>query len=419
VTTHSPTRPTLSRRRLIQGAAALASATALAPAFAARALAQAAASAGPVMLQAAPGSLPELAGQGAVALFNGTLPGPVLRLKKGAPLAASLGNGLGAPLSLVWQGVRTADGADPNTVIAAPGGSAAIGFTPRDAGTYWYHAADPALARRALAGALVVEEAGAPLYAADHLLFIQSFPPESGVPLFPVNGSISPTLQGPATGRTRLRLVNATPLFLRLRVKAPALYVIAVDGQPAEPFAPKDSRIQLAPGARIDLAVTLDAADPAIVEIETSQSPIQLAIVNPVGPAGPMPSGPPAALPSNGLPSEMPFTEAARFTINLGEAGPVAAPPSVGSVKAGRVVVLTLENPLDAPLAVRIDGHPVRLLDAVYDGWSPWWHDTVPVPAKGTARVAFKAETPGKWSIVAQHGGNGAVVAARTYQVTA
>ncbi|MFG1479156.1 multicopper oxidase family protein [Xanthobacter sp. V4C-4] len=409
MTTH-----TVSRRTVLKGAAALSCSPLLAPALALPAAAQ---DAGAVVLKAANASLPELAGQGPIALFNGALPGPLLRVKAGAPLSYTLENGLPEPLALVWHGVRTAAGTAPAPVAAGSQASAQI--TPRDAGTYWYHAASPALTRRALAGALVVDEAGGPAYDSDQVLLIQSFPPESGVPLFPVNGAISPTLQGPANGRTRLRLINATPLFLKIRVNAPASYVIAVDGQPAEPFAPKDQRVQIAPGGRIDLAVTLDAADPAILSIETAKDPIQLAIVNPVGAGGPAPSGPPAPLPGNGLPAELPLSNAARFTFKLDDPASAAKPSSLGTVKAGQVVVLTLDNPLETPVVVRIDGHPARLLDANYDGWSPWWHDTVPVPAKGIARVAFKAETAGTWSVIAQRGGDTAVVAARTYQVTA
>lgn len=408
---------TFSRRTVLKGAAALSCSSLLLPALPRGAAAQG--QSGPTTLKAAMGSLPEIAGQGPIALFNQALPGPLLRVKKGSDLAVALDNGLQRNLDLVWHGVRTTAGTDPSAPGVAAGGHADIRFTPRDAGTYWYHAADPALARRALAGALVVEEDGAPAYESDHVLFIQSFPPETGLPLFPVNGAISPTFQGPASGRTRLRLINATPLFLRIKVNAPATYVIAVDGQPAEPFAPKDSRVQIAPGGRIDLAVTLDGADPAILSIESSQQPIQLAIITPVGPGGPLPSGAPAPLPGNGLPAELPLGDAARFTFKLDQTATGTTPASLGSVKVGRVVVLTLENPLDTAVTVRIDGHPARLLDANYDGWSPWWHDTVPVPPKGTARVAFKAETPGKWSIVAQRAGDNASVATRTYEVTA
>ncbi|MFG1349036.1 multicopper oxidase family protein [Xanthobacter autotrophicus] len=422
------TTPIPSRRTVLKGAAALSlsgaagalvPALAQSPAAAPQAVPQAVPQASPpVTLTAAEASLPELAGPGPLALFNGALPGPVLRVKKGATLGVTLANNLKESVALTWQGVRLPAGS-PALATVAPGKSANLSLVPTDAGTFWYHSTSPSLARRALAGPLVVEEAGAPAYAADHLLFIQSFPPESGMPIFPVNGAISPTFQGPASGRARLRLVNATPLFLRLRIRGPAGYAIAVDGQPvSEPFELKEGRIQIAPGGRVDVAATLDDADATIIEIETTQDPIRLAVVTPVGAAGTPPAGPPAPLPPNDLPAEVPLKDALRIDLPIGEK-PAAGATSLGTVKAGRSVVLTLVNSLDAPVSVYIAGHPVRLLDNVYDGWRPWWHDTVPVPSKATVRVAFRASVPGTWSIVGQRGGDGEVVVSKTYEVTA
>lgn len=423
------TTPIPSRRTLLKGAAALSFASTAGAVLPALAQAPAATPkptpapatlplAPPVPLAAAPGSRPELAGQGSIALFNDALPGPVLRVKKGTELAVSVSNGLNEGFSLVWQGVRLPGADDLAGAPVAPGHTRDIRFTPQDAGTFWYHAASPSLARRALSGALVVAEAGPPAYASEHLLFIQSFPPESGVPIFPVNGAISPTLQGPASGRTRLRLVNATPLFLRLKIRGPASYVIAVDGQPVDqPFEVKDGRVNIAPSGRVDVAATLDDADATIIEIETTQDPIRLAVITPVGPAGTAPSGPPAPLPGNGLPAEIPLKDALRVELAIG-GGPAGKATALGKVRAGRSVVLTLVNSLDAPVSVAIAGHPVRLLDGLDDGWKPWWHDTVPVPAKATVRVAFRAATPGTWSIVGQRGGDGEVVATANYEVT-
>ncbi|MCG5237516.1 multicopper oxidase family protein [Xanthobacter oligotrophicus] len=421
------TTPIPSRRTVLKGAAALSlsgAAGALVPALAQSPAAAPAAvppapqASPPVTLTAAEGSLPELAGPGPLALFNGALPGPVLRVKKGGMLNVTLANSLKENVALTWQGVRLPAGS-PALAAVAPGKSASLSLAPTDAGTFWYHATSPSLARRALAGPLVVEEAGAPAYAADHLLFIQSFPPESGMPIFPVNGAISPTFQGPATGRARLRLVNATPLFLRLKIRGPASYAIAVDGQPvSEPFELKDGRIQIAPGGRVDVAATLDDADATIIEIETTQDPIRLAVVTPVGAAGTPPAGAPAPLPPNDLPAEIPLKDALRIELPIGDK-PGAGAASLGTVKAGKSVVLTLVNSLDAPVSVYIAGHPVRLLDNVYDGWRPWWHDTVPVPSKATVRVAFRAAVPGTWSIVGQRGGDGEVVVSKTYEVTA
>lgn len=408
--------PIPSRRTVLKGAAALSFAGAAGAVFPQWALAQ---PAGPLALTAAEGSRPEIAGQGRLALFNDALPGPLLRVKKGGDLSVQFTNSLKESVALTWQGVRLPG--DMAAAASAPvdgGQGKLLRLTPRDAGTFWYHATSPTLARRALAGPLIVDEPGAPAYASDNLLFIQSFPPESGVPIFPVNGVFTPTFQGPASGRSRLRLVNATPLFLRLRLRGPAAYAIAIDGQPvAEPFELKEGRLQIPPGGRVDVAATLDDADATIIEIETSQEPIRLAVVTPVGPAGPIPSGPPAPLPPNDLPAELQLKDALRVELPI-SAKP-GTPASLGSVKSGRVMVLALANSLDAPVTVHIAGHAVRLLDSLDDGWKPWWHDTVPVPAKTTVRVALLAQTPGTWSVIGQRGGDGEVVASATYQVMA
>ena len=410
--------PIPSRRTVLKGAAALSFAGAAGAILPEWALAQGQAAA-PVALTAAEGTRPAIAGQGNLALFNDSLPGPVLRVKKGSELSIQFANALKESVGLTWQGVRLpADAAAASAAAVTSGQNKLIRLTPKDAGTYWYHASSPALARRALSGALIVDEPGAPAYASDNLLFIQSFPPESGVPIFPVNGEFSPTFQGPASGRSRLRLVNATPLFLRLRLKGPAAYVIAIDGQPvAQPFELKDGRVQIAPGGRVDVAATIDDADATIIEIETAQDPIRLAVVTPVGPAGPMPAGPPTPLPQNDLPAEIPLKDAVRVELPIG--GKSGAPASLGTVKSGKAMVLTLANSLDAPVSVHVAGHAVRLLDGLDDGWKPWWHDTVPVPAKATVRVALLAQSPGTWSVTAQRGGDGEVVGSGTYQVTA
>lgn len=410
--------PIPSRRTILKGAAALSFAGTAGTLLPDWAFAQVQ-SAGPVPLTAAEGIRAAIAGQGNLALFNDSLPGPVLRVKKGSPLSVQFTNSLKEGVALTWQGVRLPGDAAAMASASVPAGqNKLIQLTPKDAGTFWYHAASPTLARRALSGAVIVDEPGTPAYASDNLLFIQSFPPESGVPIFPVNGEFSPTFQGPASGRSRLRLVNATPLFLRLRLKGPAAYVIAIDGQPvAQPFELKDGRLQMPPGGRVDVAATIDDADATIIEIETTQEPIRLAVVTPVGPAGPMPSGPPTPLPPNDLPADIPLKDAVRVDMPIGEK--TGAPNSLGTVKSGKAMVLTLANSLDAPVSVHVAGHAVRLLDGLDDGWKPWWHDTVPVPAKATVRVALLAQAPGTWSVTAQRGGDGEVVASATYLVSA
>ena len=58
------------------------------------------------------------------------------------------------------------------------------------------------------------------------------------------------------------------------------------------------------------------------------------------------------------------------------------------------------KNTTDQAHAAHLHGHPVRLLDALDDGWKPFWLDTILcVPQARTTRIAFVADNRGKWLI--------------------
>ncbi len=417
--------PPISRRAALTGAAALTLSGAL-PRFAS---AQTTPVAAPISLPAASADRMALAGAKPVDLFADSLPGPVLRVKQGGMVSVAAANNLKVPFDITWHGVRVPNALDGVPGLTgpalAPGASRTISFTPPDAGTFWYHAFDPAQANRALSGALIVEEPGPSPFGADHVMFIQTWAPDPTmkVPLITVNGVVSPTLEAPAAARARLRLINGSLEFLRLHVVDAKSWVMAIDGQPATPFALKDGRLQLVPGGRIDLALDVNlnggGADPIVLEIETTSAPVQLALIAPVGPSNlPAPPATPAPLPANTLPDKIPLEGAARFELPLGpNATHLKDFVSLGVLQTGKSAVITLSNKVDSPVAVHFHGVPVRVLDGMDDGWKPWWHDTVPVPARATVRVALKADAPGKWAIIAQRGGSGEVLAAASYEV--
>jgi FtsP/CotA-like multicopper oxidase with cupredoxin domain len=74
-----------------------------------------------------------------------------------------------------------------------------------------------------------------------------------------------------------------------------------------------------------------------------------------------------------------------------------AATPPAFRVKAGRTVVLALTNRGTIPVVFHLHGHHVRLLDRLDDGWKPFWLDTLIIEAGQTQRIAFMAETAGRW----------------------
>ena len=76
---------------------------------------------------------------------------------------------------------------------------------------------------------------------------------------------------------------------------------------------------------------------------------------------------------------------------------PLPAAP-LFTVKRGRSVSLALRNAGASARLVHVHGHHFRLLDALDDGWKPYWLDTL-VVATPVERIAFVADNPGKWLI--------------------
>ncbi|HHH31414.1 MAG TPA: hypothetical protein ENK57_24125, partial [Polyangiaceae bacterium] len=95
-------------------------------------------------LTAAPTDVPQLDGQAlAVWAYNGQVPGPVLRVRLGQEIEVQLHNGLPQPTSIHWHGVRVPNAMDGVPGVTQdpvpPGGDFTYRFTPKDAGTFWFH----------------------------------------------------------------------------------------------------------------------------------------------------------------------------------------------------------------------------------------------------------------------------------------
>src|SRR4029077_3866952 len=124
-------------------------------------------------------------------------------------------------------------------------------------------------------------------------------------------------------------------------------------------------------------------------------------------PIRPTPLPPAAPLPSNGLPTQLDLKNAQRFDIDLGgeQTGwvtPVdfaASAAPAFQTKTGRTVVLALTNHADRTTVFHLHGHHFRLLDRLDDGWKPFWLDTLAIEPGQTQRIAFAAETAGRWLI--------------------
>lgn len=75
--------------------------------------------------------------------YNGTAPGPLLRMKEGVPVTVEVINQTDVPEQVHWHGLSIpadVDGSDEEgTPAVPPHGRRRYTFTPRPAGTRWYH----------------------------------------------------------------------------------------------------------------------------------------------------------------------------------------------------------------------------------------------------------------------------------------
>lgn len=346
--------------------------------------------------------------------YDGTAPGPLLRVKRGDELRVRLVNELPAPTSLHWHGVRAPNAMDGVAGLTqppvAPGADFEYVFRPPDAGTFWYHPAGDAVAqiRRGLRGALIVDEVTPVAVDRDVLLLFENWllAPDGDNSTSHVTVNGEPELEIPVRTheRLRLRLVHAAAAqALRLRIERHAPLVMAIDGQPAEPYLAQEGRLILGPGNRIDvvLDITLRANEHAAIQAENFRRPIvTLACGGEPMRDSVLPE--PQPLPPNPLPQRLDLRTALRHEIRLDMLASLPGPQPLFTVRRGRVVVLALVNRAAVATSVHVHGHHVRHLDRLDDGWKPYWLDTISVPPGLTERVAFLADNPGQWLIEAQ-----------------
>jgi FtsP/CotA-like multicopper oxidase with cupredoxin domain len=338
--------------------------------------------------------------------YDGSLPGPTLRAKRGEELRVRLVNALAEPTGVHWHGVRlpnAMDGAPPFTQPAVePGASFDYRFRPPDAGTFWYHASIAAQVDQGLHGALIVEEAQSVGVDRDLVLVIGT---ADARVVAPVNGSLRPDFAVRSGERVRLRLINASAArALALRLEGHAPWVMAIDGQPAEPAPAREGRVRLGPGNRIDLFVDMTRAGGTIAPLLMGgvgdEQPIARLVYERGGEQHTSPrAAPPPPLPPNPLPAHIDLRGSLKAELTLANAKPLdpAAAP-LFTARRGRAVTLAIRNTSGHAWVVHMHGHSFRLLDRLDDGWKPYWLDTLLV-AEQTERIAFVADNPGKWLI--------------------
>ena len=406
----------LNRRHLLAGLGALALAPPIASARAdgVRSLA----------LRARPDQLSLREGEAATPVWS--LGETSLVCKRGDNAEIAFNNDLPIPVALNWRGLDGVAALEPLLGMPALGAgtSTSLRVPLRHAGTYLCDATllgdGAAWPSRVLP--LVVSEREPVAVDRDEVFLIEGWrlkPDGSAIApgsdasgttaAYTVNGTLARDIRVRGRERLRLRFINGLQRHvIALKLEHQDVLMMALDGQPAEPFLARNGAFALAPGGRAD--VFIDAAPGAgtsdiLMHDGESARPIGKLVISdePAIRAEMRPTA--SALPSNGLPPRIDLKTALRVDIPIGgdhanwiaPATFTASTPPVFRVKTGRAVVLSLTNNAQSTSVFHLHGHHVRLLDRLDDGWKPFWLDTLAIDAGQTQRVAFLAEYPGRW----------------------
>jgi FtsP/CotA-like multicopper oxidase with cupredoxin domain len=410
----------LNRRRLL---AALGTAV-LCPALPSRVAAQARTA---LRLRAEPGTAALRPGQPDTAVWSLLTPESGMRFSRGDLLEIALVNDLPVPVVLNWRGIDGAPAAEPLAARSplASGAKDSFAMPLRHAGTFLcdLRLLGDGQARPSPVRALVVGESEKIGVDRDEVVLIEDWrlrpdggaiaagtDPKDTTPFFSINGQASLEIATRANERLRLRFINGCQRnVIALKIDDHDVRVMAIDGQPSEPFLARNGQLVLAPGTRVDTFV--DAVRPPgstssiLLHDGTEPRPIARLVYSSEAAVRDTPLPATAALPSNGLPAQLDLKNALRADLALGGAqtdwvtpanfAPASAPSF--RVKPGRTVVLALTNRAGIPTVFHLHGHHFRLLDRLDDGWKPFWLDTLAIEAGQTQRVAFAAEYAGRW----------------------
>jgi FtsP/CotA-like multicopper oxidase with cupredoxin domain len=224
--------------------------------------------------------------------YNGTLPGPEIRVREGDHVKITLVNHLPVATTIHWHGLNVPpeqDGpAGLNQAPVEPGQSFTYDWIATPAGTRWYHAHTDVATQVMLGlyGSLIVEpRTGGTHYDRDYTYLLSEWDSELtpdvatgraprgprdqtlrggefGTDLFLMNGKIHegiPPIVVTEGDEVLIRLINAGTLAHPFHTHGHSFRIVATDGNPVPKAAQltKDT-VWIAPGERYDLVFTAD-----------------------------------------------------------------------------------------------------------------------------------------------------------------
>jgi FtsP/CotA-like multicopper oxidase with cupredoxin domain len=393
--------------------------------------------------------------------YNGSIPGPEIRIRQGERLRVAVNNRLSQETTVHWHGVRVPNAMDgvPHLTQKPIGASDSFvyEFDVPDAGTYWYHPHHHSAEQvgRGLSGALIVEEIE-PLPVDRDLVWLlgdwrlardASIVDDFGNRMeatmagrigntVTINGRLPETIPVRSGERLRLRLINAAPArIFRLEFKDHRPLIVALDGQPVDPRELPRGRIVLGPAMRADVIIDMTAepgATTAVIDSfyrDRAYKLVDFAYTDEPR-LREQPLEAPSRMHANTMP-EPDLDNAERHVATLeggmmsgrgmmmsmggmmgmGGGGMGGMGWSINGISAighdmkpilslarGRSYILAIRNDTAWYHPVHLHGHSFRVI--ARNGRPTRyreWRDTVLVPPREQADIAFVADNPGDW----------------------
>jgi len=214
--------------------------------------------------------------------YNGTVPGPLIRVTEGDKVKILVKNDLSEPTTIHWHGIQVPNNMDgipgETQEPIQPGETFAYEFVAKPAGTYWYHShydSDKQISV-GLSGAFIIEPKGGLASKPDidkvfmlnewRVIDGQTYAsmPATGMDgnYFTINGKAFPeteTLNVKVGQKVRLRFIGSGQMIHPMHLHGFPFKIVATDGNDVPESAQwtKDT-ISVAPGERYDIEFTPD-----------------------------------------------------------------------------------------------------------------------------------------------------------------
>jgi len=357
--------------------------------------------------------------------FNGQLPGPELRMKRGELVEITLINkDIDAGATVHWHGLdvpNAEDGAAGATQDAVmPGGSRVYRFVAKQTGSFWYHSHQDSqeAVQKGLFGSLIVEpEEPIPNGPEEDITVMTHVWDGIGMAIGDRSGIQRKKITPGAP--VRIRLINTQDWVRQKYVLAGSPFrVSAIDGTDLNgPEELRDVHVELTTGGRMDLTFLMPD-NPVFLSVGGSREHGVLLSRDGTGDVPDIPAtdafnpiryGRPAQTPIDAnsdfdrefemiLDNKLAFFDGqfgSLYTIN----GKVFPNTPMYMVREGDLVKTTIANRGAVDHPMHLHGHHMLVLsrNGEPSTGSPWYSDTLDVRSGETYEVAFVADNPGLW----------------------